>query len=77
MEDHDDDRKNDNKEHIHRAKGRPIKNKKKNKPSSPTVNETSLKATHNKETNEEDKDETMDTSYNKEEEKYEGMTVDS
>ena len=42
-----------------------LKNTKKNKPSYLTVKETSLKVTQNKETNEEDKDETTDTSYNK------------
>ena len=41
------------------------KKMKKNKPSSPTVKETPLKAPHSKETNEEEKDERRDTSYNK------------
>ena len=53
--DHDNDSGNDKEEHTPREKGRPInKNNKnnKNKPSSPTVKETFLKATHNKETNE-------------------------
>ena len=49
--DHNNDSGNDNKEHVTRAKGRPIKKNKKNKPSSPTVKEKFLKATHNKETN--------------------------
>ena len=62
---HEDDSDNGNEEHIPRAKLLPIKNNKKNTPSSPTVKETFLKATHNKETNEEEKYETMDTSYNK------------
>ena len=39
--------------------------------------ETSLKVTHTKEINEEDRGYTMDTSYNKEENKDEGMTLDS
>ena len=63
--DHDDNRKNGNKEHIPTAKLRPIQKNKKNKPSSPTVKETSLKSTHAKETNEEDKDETIGTRYKK------------
>ena len=75
--DYDDDSNHDNKEHIPRAKGLPIKKKKKNKPSSPTVKETPLKATYNKKTNEEDKYETMESSYNKEEDEDEGMTLDS
>ena len=36
-----------------------------------------MKVTHTKETNKEDKDETMNTSYNKEEDKDEGITLDS
>ena len=68
--DHDDDSCNDNEEHIPIAKGRPIKNNKRNKISSPTVKETFLKVTHNKEINEEDKYETKDTSYNKKEDEY-------
>ena len=47
------------------------------KPSSPTVQETYPKETHNTETNKTDKYETMDTSYNKKEDEYEGMTLDS
>ena len=61
MANHDDNRKNNNKEHKHRSKIQPIKRNKNNKPSSPTVKETSLKETHTKENNKEDKDETMDT----------------
>ena len=60
----DDGSGNDNKENTPRQKGRTIKNNNINKPFSPTVKETFLKATHNKDTNEEDKDETMDTNYN-------------
>ena len=75
--DHENDINNDNKEHIPRAKVRPINNNNNNKPSPPTVKETSLKTTQDKETNKEDKDDTMGTSYNKEEDKYEGMTLDS
>ena len=48
-------------------KDKKIYNRDKNSPYSPTVNETFLKATQNKETNKEDKDETMYTRYNKEE----------
>ena len=76
-EDHDNNINNHNKEHIPRAKGRPIENNKKNKPSSTTIKETSPKAAHTKETNKEDKGDKMDTIYNKEEEKDEGMTLDS
>ena len=63
-EDHVYDRGNDNIEPIPRATVQPIKNNKKNKPPNQTVMEKFLKATYNKETNKEDKDETMDTSYN-------------
>ena len=45
---HKNDSDNDNKEHIPRVKGWPIKKKKDNKPYPPTVKETFLKATHNK-----------------------------
>ena len=48
---YDDDRENDNKEHIPRVKGLTIKKKNKNKPSFPTVKETSLKSNQNKERN--------------------------
>ena len=65
MADNKDERFNDNKEHIPRGNGQPIKNNNNNKPSSPTVNETFLKESHNKETNKEDKYKTMGTSYNK------------
>ena len=57
----DDYSNNDNEEHIPRTKLQPIKKKKKNKPSYPTVKETSLKATNNKETNKKEKVDTMDT----------------
>ena len=50
-EDHNNDSDNDNKKHTHVAKEQPIKKNKNNKPSSPTVKEKYLKATHNKETN--------------------------
>ena len=33
LAEHDDNSNNDNKDNIHRAKGQPIKNTKKNKPS--------------------------------------------
>ena len=36
-----------------------------------------MKVTHTKETNKEDKDETMNTSYNKEEDDDRGMNLDS
>ena len=36
-----------------------------------------MRETHNRKINEEDDDETLDTSYKKDEEKYEGMTLDS
>ena len=62
--DHYNENGNDNKEHIHRAKGHTIQKNRKKKPSSNTGKGTFLKATHNKETNKEDKDETLDTSYN-------------
>ena len=52
MTEYDDNKNNDNKNHIPREKGRPIENTKKNKPPSLTVKETSPKATHTKETNE-------------------------
>ena len=68
--DHGNDSNNYNEEFIPRWKGQPIKKKKKNKPSSPIVKEVPLKATHNQENNEEDKDETMYIGYNKEEEEY-------
>ena len=74
---HNNNRDNDNKEHIPIAKGSPIKKNNNNETSSPTVNETYLKSAHNKETKKEDKYETMDTSYNKEEDKDKGMNVDS
>ena len=77
MADHDNNSDTDDEEHIPRAKGWPIKNKNKNKPPSLTVKEMYLKVTHAKETNEEDKDETMYTSYNKEEDNDKGMTLDS
>ena len=67
MSKHDDNRNNDNEEHIPRERGWPIKKTKKNKPSSLTVKEISLKVTHTKEPNKEDKYETMDTICNKEE----------
>ena len=63
--DHNNDRGNNNKDYTPRAKLRPLKNKNKNKTYSPTVKGKFLKATHNKESREEDKDETMDTRYNK------------
>ena len=63
---HNNYRGNDNEEHINRAKGLPIKNKKKNKPYFPTVKETFLKTTHKKETNKIDKNKTINTIYNKE-----------
>ena len=53
---------NDNGQHILREKGRPIINTNKNKPSSLTVNKSSLKETHTKKINQEDNDEKMDTS---------------
>ena len=62
--DHENNSDNNNKQHIPRSKGKPIKKKKKNKPSSTTVKETSLKSTHTKETNKVDKYDTMNTSYN-------------
>ena len=65
MEYHDNDIDTDDEEHLPRAKVRPIKNNKNNKPTSLTVNETSLKSTQTKETNKEDKDNTRDTIYNK------------
>ena len=46
-------------------KDKNIYNRDKNSPYSPTVNETFLKESHNKETNKEDKYKTMGTSYNK------------
>ena len=69
MAENGDNSDNDNKEHIPRAKVRPIKNTKKNKPSSLTFKETSLKVTHTKETNKKNMDEIMDTRHKKEEEK--------
>ena len=65
-----------NKEHIPRLKGRPVKKKNKNKPFSPTGKGTYLKATQNKETNKEEKYETMNTSYDKKEDEDEGMTLE-
>ena len=62
---HNNSSGNDNEQQKLIEKGQPIKKKNKNKSSSPTVKETFLKAIHNKETKEEDKDETIDTSYNK------------
>ena len=73
---HDDASDNDKKERIPRKKVRPIKKNNKNKPYSQTVKETSLRSTHNKDTNKEYKDETMYTIYNKEEDKYEEITLD-
>ena len=67
MAEHNDNSKNDNKDHIPRAKVTPIKKNKKIKPSSLTVKETSLKVSNSRETNNKYKDETMDISYNKEE----------
>ena len=49
---HDDNIENDNKEHIPRAKGRPIKKDKENKKYSLTVKETSMKVTHTRKTKE-------------------------
>ena len=51
MADHDDNRDNDDEYHIPREKGLPIKNNKNNKQPYLIVKETSLKATHTKETN--------------------------
>ena len=65
MADNDNKRDSYNEQHIPRSKVQPIKNNRKNKPSSPKAKETSLRATYTKETNEEDKYETMDTSYKK------------
>ena len=65
MAKHDDNIENDNEEHISRAKGQTIKNTNKNKPSSKTLKEESLKVTNTKKTNEEDKDETIYSSYDK------------
>ena len=48
---HDDNSDNDKEEHIPRSKWQPIKNTKKNKPSSITLKETLLKVTHTKKTN--------------------------
>ena len=41
------------------------------------MNESSLKETHTKKINKEDYYETMDISYNKDEDKYEVMTLES
>ena len=76
MVEHDDNIDNDNKYHIPREKWRPIKNTKKNKPSFPTVKKSSLKEIHTKKINEGDNYETMDTSYNKDEDKDEVTTLD-
>ena len=77
MSEYDDHSDNDNKDHIPRAKGQPIKNTRKNKPSSLTVKTSTLKETHTKKINKEDNDETMDTSYNKDKDKYEEINLDS
>ena len=50
MEDHEDDIENNKKQHIPRAKGKPIKNNNNNKPSYLTVKETLLKENHTRET---------------------------
>ena len=63
--DNDDNSDTNDKEHIYRGKVLSMKNSNKNKKSSLTVKETSLMATCAKETNKEEKCETMDTSYNK------------
>ena len=72
--DHDDDSGNDNENNIPRAKLYSIKNKNKNKPSSPIVKVKFLQSTHYKETNEKEKYEKIDTSYNKIEDKDEEIT---
>ena len=77
MVEYDDNTNNCNKEHIQRAKGQPIKNNKNNRPSSTTVNKSSLKATRSNKIYKGDNYETMDTSYNKEEDEDEGITLDS
>ena len=72
-----DNRNNNNKENTPRLKGQPIKKTKKKKSSFLTVKKAYLKETHAEKINEEDNDEIMDTSYNKDKNKYEGMTLDS
>ena len=74
---HDDNSNNDHEQYILISKYRNIKNTKKNKPSSLTVKNEYLKVTHTKKINKKDNDETMDTSYNKDQDKYEGMILDS
>ena len=63
MIEHDDNSRNDNKEHLPRSKIRPIKKTKKGKKSFLTVKKSPLKETHTKKINKYDNDETMDTSY--------------
>ena len=75
--DHNDDSGNDNEEHIPREKVRQIKKNIINKKVSTTVQGTFLKANHSKETNKEDKDDTMDTIYNKKEDEDKGMNPES
>ena len=65
MAEHDDNSDTDNEEHIYRTIVLPIKNTNKNKPSSKTLKEESLKVTNTKKTNEEDKYETIYSSYDK------------
>ena len=77
MADHYNDRSNDNEYHIPTARGQPIKNEKKKTILFNRKEKKLMKATHNKETNKEDTDETMDTSYNEKEDEDERMTLDS
>ena len=67
MAQHDGNSNNNNKQHLPRAKVQPIKRTKNNKTSYLTVKETSLKVTHAKDSNEDYKDEIVNTGYNKEE----------
>ena len=77
MTEHNDNSDNDNKEHTPREKGKPIKNNKKYKPSLLIVKKSPLKETHTKKIKEEDNDETMDTSCNKDKDENEWTNIDS
>ena len=74
---YDGNSNNDKDDHIPREKVRLIKKTKKKKSYLPTVKKESPKETHTRKINEEDNDEKMDTSYNKGEDEYEGMTLNS